>query len=68
MDSEKIEIPIRRHFTRAGNDPFASVRWQRRTAKIADGDTVVFEQANVEVPESWSQTATGIWSTSKLAA
>jgi ribonucleoside-diphosphate reductase alpha chain len=59
-DSEKIEIPIRRHFTRAGNDPFASVRWERRTAKIADGDTVVFEQSNVEVPESWSPMATNI--------
>ncbi len=59
-DDNKTEIPIRRHFTRAGNDPFASVRWERRTAKIADGDTVVFEQANVEVPESWSPMATNI--------
>jgi len=55
------EIPIRRHFTRAGNDPFASVRWTRRTAKITgDGGSVVFEQPNVEVPESWSPMATNI--------
>ncbi len=59
-EKNSVEIPIRRHFTRAGNDPYASVRCERRTAKIADGDTVVFEQANVEVPESWSPMATNI--------
>ena len=60
-EKQSAEIPIRRHFTRPGNDPFASVRWTRRTAKITgDGGAVVFEQPNVEVPESWSPIATNI--------
>jgi len=41
--------------------PFELVRWERRTARITGSDgSVVFEQADVEVPESWSQTATNI--------
>ncbi|HXK21211.1 MAG TPA: vitamin B12-dependent ribonucleotide reductase, partial [Myxococcota bacterium] len=57
----KTEIPIQRHFTRAGEDPFWTVRWERRTAKISgDGGEVVFEQPNVEVPETWSAIATNI--------
>jgi ribonucleoside-diphosphate reductase alpha chain len=55
------EIPIRRHFTRAGEDAFASVRWEKRTAKIsAENGESVFEQDGVEVPESWSPIATNI--------
>jgi ribonucleoside-diphosphate reductase alpha chain len=55
------EIPIRRHFTRAGEDPFASVRWEKRTAKIsAENGESVFEQNDVEVPDSWSPIATNI--------
>ncbi len=54
-------IPIRRHFTRAGEDVFASVTWARRTARISaeNGDSV-FEQPDVEVPASWSAIATNI--------
>jgi len=57
----EVQIPIRRHFTRAGEDVFASVRWARRTARISaeNGDSV-FEQHDVEVPESWSPIATNI--------
>ena len=55
------EIPIRRHFTRAGEDVFASTRWERRSAKIsAENGESVFEQPDVEVPESWSPLATNI--------
>ena len=55
------EIPIRRHFTRAGEDVYASVEWARRTAKIsAENGDAVFEQPDVEVPESWSAIATNI--------
>src|SRR3989338_5394647 len=47
------------HFVQG--DPYQSVRWEKRTAKIAKSDgTVVFEQRNVEVPDFWSQTATDI--------
>ena len=55
------EIPIRRHFTRAGEDVYASVEWALRTAKIsAENGDAVFEQPDVEVPESWSAIATNI--------
>ncbi|MCP4003375.1 MAG: vitamin B12-dependent ribonucleotide reductase [bacterium] len=54
-------IPIRRHFTRAGEDVFENVEWELRCAKIqGDGGEVVFEQDNVEVPKSWSIMATNI--------
>lgn len=52
---------LRRRFTKAGEDPFASVIWERRTATIAGADgTAVFTQENVEVPASWSQLATNV--------
>lgn len=44
----------------SGN-PYDLIRWEKRTAKITKGDgVVVFEQNNVEVPASWTQTATDI--------
>ena len=52
---------VRRFFTDGASHPFDRIRWEHRTAKIAGSDgTVVFEQAEVEVPHSWSQTATNI--------
>ena len=42
-------------------DPYAQINWEIRTAKITRGNgEVVFEQADVEVPAFWSQTATDI--------
>ncbi len=54
-------VTIPRHFTRAGEDPFATVEWDRRSARIANerGETI-FEQTDVEVPKSWSQLATNV--------
>ena len=41
--------------------PFDKVEWERRTALIGnDKGQVIFRQENVEVPKSWSQTATNI--------
>ena len=41
--------------------PYDAVEWELRTAAIVSekGETI-FEQKNVEVPKSWSQTATNI--------
>ena len=51
-------VPFERTFTRAGEDPFDTVKWERRTARIEDDHgRVVFEQKDVEVPANWSQTA-----------
>ncbi|MBF6598978.1 MAG: vitamin B12-dependent ribonucleotide reductase [Dehalococcoidia bacterium] len=52
---------IDRFFTRAGDDPFASVAWASRSAVIADeSGNAFFQQNDVEIPESWSQTATNV--------
>ena len=54
-------VSVPRHFTRAGEDPFASVEWELRSAKITNEQgEAVFEQTDVEVPKSWSQLATNV--------
>ncbi len=54
-------IEIGRRFTKPGVDPLSEVEWERRTAIIVGDDgRVVFEQEGVEVPRSWSQTATNV--------
>ena len=59
--TQTSRIEIARHFTRAGEDVFATVEWERRTARIqGDDGEVVFEQPDVEVPSSWSPLATNI--------
>src|SRR5579875_686764 len=54
-------VRLERFFTRPGVDPMTEVEWERRSAVIAGEDgRVVFEQKDVEVPRSWSQTATNV--------
>ena len=54
-------IRIERSFTRAGDNGYAGVVWEQRTASIiGEGGKVVFEQRDVEVPSGWSQTATNV--------
>jgi ribonucleoside-diphosphate reductase alpha chain len=53
-------LSIRRYFTSAGVDPFDTVEWELRDARIGHGDKVSFEQRDVEFPKSWSQNATNI--------
>ncbi|HET9077257.1 MAG TPA: vitamin B12-dependent ribonucleotide reductase, partial [Acidimicrobiales bacterium] len=59
---ERMGIGISRHFTKAGEDPYSSVEWERRDARIVHYGTgaVVFEQLGVEVPARWSLNATNI--------
>jgi ribonucleoside-diphosphate reductase alpha chain len=59
---EQMGIGIRRHFTRAGENPYDTVRWERRDARIVHYATgaVAFEQPGVEVPATWSLNATNI--------
>lgn len=50
-----------RKFTEAGAHPFNKIEWEKRNAQIMnDKGEVVFEQRDVEVPKSWSQSATNI--------
>ena len=53
-------MSIERRHTEPGADPFASVEWEVRDARIAHGDHVAFEQSDVEFPTTWSQNATNI--------
>jgi ribonucleoside-diphosphate reductase alpha chain len=59
---ERMGIGIHRQFTTPGQDPYDSVRWERRDARIANYSTgaVAFEQLGVEVPAGWSFNATNI--------
>src|SRR5438309_5290997 len=54
-------LEFRRYFTREGISPYDGVEWEYRTAAItSESGEVIFEQKNVEVPKSWSMTATNI--------
>jgi ribonucleoside-diphosphate reductase alpha chain len=54
-------LEFQRRFTDGKTSPFDKVEWERRTALIGnDKGQVIFRQENVEVPKSWSQTATNI--------
>jgi ribonucleoside-diphosphate reductase alpha chain len=54
-------LEFRRYFTRDGVSPYDTVEWEYRTAAItSESGEVIFEQKNVEVPKTWSMTATNI--------
>ncbi len=54
-------LVFERYFTDGRISPFDAVEWERRVALIGNekGKTI-FRQEDVEVPKSWSQTATNI--------
>ncbi len=57
----KIGLEFRRFFTDGRVSPFDAVEWERRVAQIGnEKGQVIFRQENIEVPKSWSQTATNI--------
>ena len=59
--ASRTGLALERFFTRPGVDPFSEVEWELRAAVIAGEDgRVVFEQRDIEVPRSWSQTATNV--------
>lgn len=59
--SDARGVIVRRRFTNPEQHPFDQVQWEKRVARIAGSDgAVVFEQADVEVPSFWTQTATNI--------
>src|SRR6202521_804866 len=54
-------LPFERYFTDGRTSPFDAVEWEKRTALISNEKGVtIFRQEGVEVPKSWSQTATNI--------
>jgi len=57
----KSGLRFGRFFTDGRISPFDNVEWEKRTALIGNEKGVtIFKQENVEVPKSWSQTATNI--------
>src|SRR6516162_5302141 len=54
-------LVFERYFTDGKKSPFDTVEWEKRTAQIGnEKGATIFKQENVEVPKSWSQTATNI--------
>jgi ribonucleoside-diphosphate reductase alpha chain len=54
-------LEFQRRFTDGKTSPFDKVEWERRTALIGnEKGQVIFRQENVEVPKTWSMTATNI--------
>jgi ribonucleoside-diphosphate reductase alpha chain len=50
-----------RFFTKQGIHPFDEIEWEMRTAVITnEKGEKIFEQKNVEIPKSWSMTATNV--------
>ena len=62
LASEQTRIGLRRYFTTAGIDPYDTVTWEKRDARISNWKTgeIAFEQLDVEVPSTWSVNATNI--------
>ena len=60
--TDRTGIGLRRYFTTPGTDPYGTVTWERRDARITNWATgaVAFEQFGVEVPSNWSVNATNI--------
>jgi ribonucleoside-diphosphate reductase alpha chain len=53
-------LAVARLFTTPEVEPFDTVDWEIRDARIGHGDKVAFEQRDVEFPATWSQNATNI--------
>ncbi len=57
---DTLGLTVRRLFTSPDIDPFDTVEWELRDARIGSGERAVFEQRDVEFPANWSQNATNI--------
>ncbi len=54
-------LAFRRLLTKEGVHPFDTITWDNRSATLTnESGEVIFDQKNVEVPESWSQMATNV--------
>ncbi|TDI86698.1 MAG: vitamin B12-dependent ribonucleotide reductase [Caldithrix sp.] len=54
-------LTIANYYTAPDKNPFDSIKWEKRTAKITnEKGEVIFEQKNIETPSFWSQTALNV--------
>ena len=59
--TEKRGLVFQRYFTKPGIHPFDEVEWELRNAVISnEKGEKIFEQKEVEIPKSWSMTATNV--------
>src|SRR5207248_10143703 len=58
--AEAKGLRFERRFTREGVHPYDDIEWEHRDSVIPGDAGNVFEQKGVEVPKSWSQTATNM--------
>ncbi|VVB74010.1 Vitamin B12-dependent ribonucleoside-diphosphate reductase [uncultured archaeon] len=60
-DIKKADFRIQRRYTKEGVHPFDLVAWESREATILNAKgKVIFSQKGIEIPSSWSQSATNI--------
>jgi ribonucleoside-diphosphate reductase alpha chain len=60
-ENKRTGLGFKRFFTKAGRHPYEELNWELRSAVINDEKgQPVFEQHGIEVPTTWSQTATNI--------
>ena len=61
VETGRRGLTFRRYFTREGIHPFDEIEWELRTAVISnEKGEKIFEQKDVEIPKSWSMTATNV--------
>jgi len=54
-------LKFERYLTKSGVHPFDQIEWELRTAVITnEKGEKIFEQKDVEIPKSWSMTATNV--------
>ncbi|MBI3005106.1 MAG: vitamin B12-dependent ribonucleotide reductase [Ignavibacteriales bacterium] len=54
-------LTFQRYYTKPGVHPFDEIEWELRTAVISnEKGEKIFEQKDVEIPKSWSMTATNV--------
>jgi len=59
--AEPRGLKFERYFTEPGVHPFDQIEWELRTAVITnETGEKIFEQKDVEIPKSWSMTATNV--------
>ena len=57
----KSGLEFNRYFTKKDIHPYDEITWESRDASITNSEgEVVFSQKGVEIPKTWSQTATNI--------
>ncbi len=55
-----IDLTFKRHFTKAGSNPYAQINWLERISQIRYAEGGASEEIKIIAPENWSQIAVDI--------